>query len=152
MTRKVGKRIGGCIYVHRLYQKEVIPADLLKTALGITDCWGECRGMPYNVVKWNKKTNTLTFFASHEFDEIEEPSTGFSARVRTDRKFTPRRQNQDNPQIWHHKWMFVKDSYTGFDVDSSKARSKLWEPHVAKEEKSKIGFKQYWDSIRHRWE
>jgi len=40
----------------------------------------------------------------------------------------------------------------GFDVEASKARSELWNPYVSKEEKSKIGYKDFWDSIRHRWE
>jgi hypothetical protein len=54
--------------------------------------------------------------------------------------------------IWHHKWMWVKPDYKGFDYKASKARSALWKPHVKKSELTKIGNRVYWDSIRTRWE
>ena len=28
--------------------------------------------------------------------------------------------------IYHHKWLFVKDDYTGFDIDESYEWSKEW--------------------------
>ena len=60
--------------------------------------------------------------------------------------------DKKNPQIWHHKWMWVKDDYSGFDVEKSKMRSELWKDKVTKEERRKIGYLSFWDSICHRWD
>lgn len=32
----------------------------------------------------------------------------------------------DSNNVWHHKWLWVKDDYKGFDVDKAKKWSKLW--------------------------
>ena len=104
----------------------------------------------YNALKYNKKTGNITFQWSPDFNTADEPEVKLCILVKPDGTMvttTPKKI-----QIWHHKWMWVGDDYAGFDVEESKARSKLWEPHVSKEEKSKIGFKDFWDSIKGRWE
>jgi hypothetical protein len=31
-----------------------------------------------------------------------------------------------DPWIYHHKWLFVADTYTGFDVETAKEHSRRW--------------------------
>ena len=55
-------------------------------------------------------------------------------------------------QIYHHKWLFVKDDYKGFNVDNSVKRSMAWLP-LRKENKiknvnwSSIGRQKTWDNV-----
>ena len=145
--RQAGKKIGNCIYIHRQYRGEIVPPDVWHHALTVLD--GEPDG--YTGIRYNRKTRELTFQWSPDFDTNPEPTLGRSLSVRPDgtvKKTYP----QKDPMIWHHKWLWVKDDYSGFDVEESKARSKQWESHVTKNEKRRIGRESFWDSIRKRWE
>lgn len=71
---------------------------------------------------------------NHSFWEIQPPSV---------------------PYIYHHKWMFVNDDYTGFDIKEAKAWSEVWENHdvvrALMADKSEnfrlqIGKKDYWQA------
>jgi len=148
MERKVGKRVGSCVYVHKLYEDEVIPAKILKAAKKHISYSHQ---FSYDCVKWDKKTNNITFQWSPTFDNWDEPIVGKCFLVRSDgtNRILP---DKKNPQIWHHKWMWVKDDYSGFDVEKSKMRSELWKDKVTKEERRKIGYLSFWDSICHRWD
>lgn len=145
--RKVGKKVGTCLYAHRQYRKEVIPPDVWAHALEVLG--GEPDG--YTCLKYDKKKQNLTFQWSPDFDTAPEPTVGHCIMAQWDGTMRVISQPKD-PMIWHHKWLWVKDDYSGFDVEKSKQRSKQWEPHVTSEEKRKIGRKSFWDSIRNRWE
>ena len=146
--RKVGKRVGSCVYVHKLYEDEVIPAKILKAAKKYLSC---SKKFSYDCVKWDKKTNNITFQWSPTFDYLDEPIIDMCFLVKADGTSRILPQKKD-PQIWHHKWMWVKDDYSGFNVEKSKLRSELWKNKVTKEERRKIGFLSFWDGICHRWE
>jgi hypothetical protein len=45
--------------------------------------------------------------------------------------------------IWHHKWLWVGDDYTGFDVDESFERSKQYVKMDI--DFSRIGNKEFWE-------
>ena len=147
--RKPGKKVGSCIYVHRQYEDEVIPEDILDNAKEMLKY--KAHAFSYRCVKWDKKTNNITFQWSYMFNHWSEPTVDECYLVKADgtNRILPQRKD---PQIWHHKWLWVADDYEGFNVEESKARSKLWEPHVTKEEKRKIGSLSFWDSIKKRWE
>jgi hypothetical protein len=145
--RKAGKKVGSCTYVHREYAREAIPADVLGKA---QKCLSK-DDRDYTCIKHDRKTGNITFQWCHDFNTAHEPTVGKCVIVKPDGsvKTLPEKVN---PQIWHHKWMWVKDDYPGFDIEASKCRSKQWEPHVTKEEKRKIGTLSFWNSIKHRWE
>jgi hypothetical protein len=67
---------------------------------------------------------------------------GDSILVRQDGTTRHLRQPKD-PYVYHHKWLFVADDYTGFDVRESKARSRAW-MQLADVDRSRIGKKSYW--------
>ena len=46
-------------------------------------------------------------------------------------------------QIWHHKWMWVKNDYKGFDVQESYEWSKLWTSKI--KDTSGIGSIPIWN-------
>ena len=144
---KVGKTVGSCTYVHRLYEDEVVPSHFLKKARKAAQ--GLIEG--YIAVRYDKKNESVCFQFSPDFDNAEEPIVGDCILVKKDGSIKITRQKH-NPQIWHHKWMWVKEDYEGFDYEASKKRSWLWQPHVTQEEKRKIGSKSFWDTIRSRWE
>jgi poly(A) polymerase len=118
----VGKQVGHSLYVHKLYADQVIPKAVLNRALEIMT-----RSNPdfnYNSLMWDVKQKIVRFDESPDFDSAQEPHVGEYVSVSLDGKFPPRKGHSNS--IWHHKWLWVKDDYTGFDVDKSKEWSKLW--------------------------
>lgn len=132
----IGKEIGGAIYVHRRYEdligdpiaraKACLPSDAL-----------------YHVVKYNQRTQAVSFIQSDDFDTCPEPTLADIWTVHPDGRVTRRCGPSVNPFIYHHKWLFVADDYNGFDVTASKARSLAWAalPGV---DRSRIGRLDYW--------
>ena len=147
--RRVGKVIGGRHYVHRDYAHLVVPRRALDRAVRIAE--EIYPNHTWEMVRYRSSTGDVTFIDSPDFNEANEPTVGDSVTVRSNGAAT-RRAAPADPEIWHHKWMFVGDDYQGFDVQESKERSELWAPHVPAEEKSRIGRKGYWESVRTRWE
>jgi len=132
----VGKEIGGAVYVHRSYM-DALP-EIAAKCLGFLDDETE-----YAVVKYAEKAETVSFIQSPNFDIASEPEVGDLITVTFGGK-TTRRKRLSDPYIYHHKWLFVKDEYTGFDVEESRQRSLTW---LAIEgiDKKRIGRQSYWD-------
>lgn len=113
----VGKDIGGAIYVHRLYAEEVIPADLLAMYVSHLP-----NSFKYNTVVFNRREGTIRFDEALGFDVVREPWAGNYVKV------TPLLTlvMGKTESIWHHKWLWVKEDYKGFDVQKSYEWSKKW--------------------------
>ncbi len=132
----VGKEIGGAIYIHKSSEghfgseleaaKRFLPQDF-----------------EYEIVKKNLKTAEFSFIQSTDFDSDDEPSVGDSILVKADGSIKPRKQPMD-PEIYHHKWLFVDDEYRGFDIESSRQRSIAWMA-LSDIDKRRIGKKSYWE-------
>jgi len=142
IVSSAGKKIGGNIYLHKNYAAKVVPEDVWLKVLKVLKKADP--DFPYTVVKWAPKENKVSFIESTDFDTADEPTVGRSMVVTPDgyaKLFNP----PSDPWIYHHKWMFVDPSYTGFDVAESKRRSKSWEdlPNV---DKTRIGKKSYWET------
>ncbi len=133
----VGKEIGGAVYVHRQYEDRLGPAVI----------WAK-RWLPadftYDVVKYNRRTETVSFIQCPGFDVEPEPRLGSVVLVHADGTLQRRAAPRD-PLIYHHKWLFVADDYLGFDVQESQHRSAAWLalPDV---DKSRIGRRSYWEA------
>jgi hypothetical protein len=118
----VGKQVGSSVYVHKLYADEVIPAAILHKADAIMT-----RAKPefnYNCIMVDAKRKIVRFDEAPDFDTASEPHVGDYVVVSLDGTAPPREGHSDS--IWHHKWLWVKDDYTGFDVDKSKEWSRIW--------------------------
>ena len=133
----VGKLMGYDLYFHRLYQDEIIPEDILAPALGLV------KGFDYNIIKYNLKNNNVTFIQSPDFDSAPEPTVGLQLLVKPDGTTKFMKPGAD-PWIYHHKWLFVRDDYPGFNVSESKHRSGHWMslPDI---DYKRIGKKSFWE-------
>ncbi len=135
----VGKSIGGSLYAHRNYESDVVPQDVLQNAQQQLD------GFDYNIVKYVPKTGAVTFIQSPDFDSVPEPMVGNQLLVKPDGTKRSMSSSGD-PWIYHHKWLWVKDDYPGFNVEESKQRSAAWMslPDI---DYSRIGKKSFWEKF-----
>ena len=133
----VGKLMGNCVYVHYTYQEEIVAEQPLKQAKQ------RAQGMDYTVVKYNIKTGNITFVQVPDFDTAPEPTVRDQLLVRPDGTTRYMKQQAD-PWIYHHKWLFVKDDYMGFDVEKSKQRSLRW-LQLTDIDFTRIGKKSFWE-------
>jgi hypothetical protein len=129
----VGKLIGGSIYVHKNYAELVVPKDTLDKA---KELLGD--SFEYNCVKFDIKPNVVRFDQAAGFDDDREPFVGNYITVTTDGKL----KKGISPYIWHHKWLWVKDDYNGFNVQESKEWSALW---LSKFKEPASGVPQKWE-------
>jgi hypothetical protein len=133
----VGKELGGAVYLHRLYEHLLgAPVEAARQHLP--------PDFDYTVVKLNHRTGAVSFIHSPDFDTAPEPTVGELWTVSPNGHARFRRM-PDDPWIYHHKWLFVADSYSGFDVEESKARSASWcsLPDV---DRRRIGIRSYWET------
>lgn len=146
--KEVGKFIGGNIYVHKSYSN-IFPQDDYKNALKVL---GEnVKDFDYTMIKYNKEKNSFSFIKSPDFDTSHEPIAGDAVLVNSDGSLKFTAQKKD-PQIYHHKWLFVKDDYKGFDVEDSLKRTILWKEKMGinKDLSSRIGTQSIWnDWLKH---
>ena len=94
----------------------------------------------YNIIKWDIKKDLLTFVNSPDFDTADEPVAGDYVAIKADGTV----RKGSTKSIWHHKWLWVKDDYKGFDVEESYRRSEAWLT-IPMIEFSKIGNKAFWE-------
>ena len=137
--KDVGKKMGDDLYFHKKYVDEYIDKDFyneLKSHLP--------KGFKFTVIKYNKKNETVSFIYSPDFNTADEPIVSDAYKVTKDGKVTLTRE-KSVPQIYHHKWLFVKDDYKGFIVGKSMERSKEWLVVSDQINMSKIGSKGYWE-------
>lgn len=117
----VGKEIGGSIYVHKNYAKDVVPNSILRKAIDILNEFHS--GFKYNCIRYTPATGQVSFQESPDFDTAREPIVGDYITVDT-RDGSVRTGHSD--YIWHHKWTFVTNSYDQFDVAEAWNWSKRW--------------------------
>jgi hypothetical protein len=129
----VGKLIGGDLYLHRDYTGRLPDQDAYRAAAAAVP-----DGFDFNVVK-AARDGGFTFFRSPDFDSADEPTAGDYVRVGPDGKV----RLGATRNLWHHKWLWVTDTYGGFDVAASRERSRAW---LALEgvASSRIGNPDYW--------
>ena len=132
----VGKEIGGAIYLHRCYES-VLPAVVQECKQRIVE------DLNYTIVKYSKIAETVSFIECPDFDSADEPEVGALITVGFNGFIKLRRRLAD-PYIYHHKWLFVREDYDGFDVQESRERSRLW-LNLPNVDKRRIGRKSYWN-------
>lgn len=116
----VGKEIGGDIYLHRDYADIVVPDDIMQNAVQILDEYDN--RFDYNCIRYSPKTGAVSFQEAPDFDTAREPVVGDYITVFPDGSVKTGHSNY----IWHHKWLWVMNDYTGFDVADSWEWSRTW--------------------------
>jgi hypothetical protein len=136
----VGKIVGDNVYVHRSsIQASPVPVDVVEKRASLLP-----RGFDYDIVKWNRRSGDVSFIQSPDWDTAAEPIVGDSCKVDADGRAKLRHYNPDNPQIYHHKYQFVRPDYGGFNVAEARTHAQEWE--ALKPDKSRIGYKKYWEA------
>jgi len=134
-----GKKMGNVVYIHKQYEN-YIPFDILNKNKSLLP-----QTFNYTIIKWDKKDNSMSFIESVDFNISDEPIVGDSIKIDDNQVKYRKKPNKD--QIYHHKWMFVKDDYKGFNYIGSKLRSLKWYKNFDYDSK-RIGYKDYWDKIK----
>ena len=143
--RTPGKKIGSCIYVHERYAKEAgVPFALINTA-------GCLAAFHYQCIKYDKKTHTITLQHSPNFCDAHEPWVGTCVRYRDGDDHVSVTPPRSDPMVWHHKWMWVADDFSGFDVAAAKERSSSYEHRLDAHLRRRMGRKSYWDMLLRKW-
>lgn len=134
----VGKEIGGAVYVHRDYEGRL--GDAVAEAKQHLSA-----RVSYHVVKLNLRTGAVSFIQCVDFDTAPEPTVGEIVTIDVEGNSRQRSQPGD-PEIYHHKWLFVGDDYAGFNVQQSKQRSLAWSALEGIDRK-RIGRRSYWNQV-----
>lgn len=142
------KKIGTTFYVHKSNIEELFSLIDKDTSQRINIAREELpKSFDYSIIKYDKKSNKVSFISSPDWDLAREPLVGDS--YTTDIFNISFKIIKSKGQIYHHKWMFVADDYTGFNIEESKRWSKLWTESLPRDRaiKSRIGYKKYWNEI-----
>ena len=116
----VGKEIGGDIYFHKDYAERIIPEDILQSAEQVLE--QEYPKFNYTCIRYSPKTQVVSFQEAPDFNTAREPVVGDYVTVYPDGAIKTGHSNF----IWHHKWNWVDNDYTGFDVADSWNWSRQW--------------------------
>jgi phage host-nuclease inhibitor protein Gam len=149
-----GKRMGNDIYMEASFMEDMPPFVSEAAKLLPAD-------FEFKIVKFNTKTQTVSFIQSPDFDTAFEPTVGDSIRVMPDGSMKRTAGRVTNKQIYHHKWTMVrptnkdrgwgaKNNYKGFNYSESVTRSILMQEIMLKLEDTKaslkIGNEDFWSS------
>lgn len=121
----VGKLVGKQLYVHKQYAHEVIETGLLSVATSVLEHDVVSERLPnfkYNCIMFNG--GFIRFDSSPDFDTAREPHVGTYVTINLFKCACAGIGTSNH--IWHHKWLWVKDDYQGFDVELSKRWSQFW--------------------------
>lgn len=118
----VGKIMEGKIYAHKNYIYECVPKELVDNALVVLN--DVAPDFEWNCFRYDPKSGDIAFQEAPDFDTAREPVVGRSITITRDGRAL--NIGRYFPQIWHHKWQWVKNDYNGFDVEDSWEWSKKW--------------------------
>ena len=138
----VGKKMGPDVYIHKSSLK-VLPADVKQR---VKDAKLPAN-FDWQIIKYNEKTGQISLIESPDWDIVAEPTTGDSFIIKLDGETKLHKAPEDPAKrmIYHHKWLFVAETYKGFDVAESRMRSRIWKalPNV---DVRRIGKREYWEA------
>ena len=121
--RGVGKKVGSKIYVAIQYLPEICEPGLIKEAKMILND----HGVPYKSFRCAcydiKNPCVIRFDTCPGFDTEDCPVVGYQYTIDT---YNGRVKKKYCEQIFHHKWLWCREDYTGFDVQESYEYSKRW--------------------------
>ncbi|XZH78725.1 hypothetical protein ACSW8S_17820 (plasmid) [Clostridium perfringens] len=144
--KMIGKPMMGALHIHKS-AIDTLSDEYLKLYNDKVKFVDE---FDYDIIKLDLNKNEVSFTKSRDWDVSTEPEVGDRITIKSDNSV---KKIKASSLIYHHKWMFVKDDYKGFDVEESKKRSEYWmnHPHVlnlkadkAEKFNFKIGRINYW--------
>ncbi len=137
----VGKDILGNIYFHKAYINSFDFAEHIKTMIKRLP-----KNFTFNIVRFNKTNKDASFMNSPDFDSSFYPIVISSIKVNPDNSISPIRNYRNNLAIYHHRWLFVKDNYNKFSVETDFHFCKLWN-RVPNLISNKYGHLNHWKNV-----
>lgn len=135
------KQVGYSFYAHKsniselYYKLDIEDRRILMDVLNHSN-------YNYDIIKYDKKTKNVSLIVCNTWDLLNEPIVGDSHCYKIDGTVT---LIKGGTKVYHNKWQFVSDDYTGFDIIKSKKRTEEWNKiNGIKLLKSKIGNKDFW--------
>lgn len=141
------KKVGYSVYVHKSAINQLL------SYLDTQECkvlqkiisYAEQLSLSYCIIKFNKESQTVSLIQCNTWDILQEPVVGDSYCFKEDLSY---KLIKGGTKVYHNKWQFVNDDYTGFDVQAAKERTKEWNKiEDIKLYKSKIGNKDFWHQL-----
>jgi hypothetical protein len=142
---QVGKQVGDQLYVHRDYLGDVgdfIPSREAKMAEERLQRYDP--EYYYRTVMYDRKKKQIRFDEMPDFDTSTEPHQKRMISVYPDGRVVDR--VDPNSSIIHHKQLFVKPDYKGFDSNKAWERSRFYAPRLP--EVPKGTFYKFHDQLR----
>jgi hypothetical protein len=146
----VGKYIGGALYFHKQYLDEMVPTvpQPFRKLLVTLAKDG------FNIIKY-VPNKTISLISSPDFDTAQEPRIRdyYTYNIEHDkwtyRTYTGISAVTGSVPIYHHKWLFVKDNYKGFNVEEAKRRSEYINREMDRRNinRRRIGYLKYWENL-----
>lgn len=119
----IGKQVGSKIYVHISQHDKIISNNIWEDAVLILKSFGY-KLDDFNCICYDLHDPvTVRFDEAKGFDTEREPVIDHIIKVNTVKREIYERYSS---QIWHHKWLWVTEDYSGFNVQESYKWSKLW--------------------------
>jgi len=134
-----GKVIGGQVYFHKTALPEM-PEDvqrMFSKAIQQLPADTQFNTLMYEPASKDKPAR-IRFDESLDFDTAREPTPGNYISVDSEGNVKSGKTNQ----IFHHKWMWVPEGYSGFDVNDSFNWSKKWTEKISRPS----GYPDKWDA------
>jgi len=130
----VGKLVGHHLHLHGDYALEAIarikaakPDVGLRLELALAERIREFPAFRFRCLRLDLEWGLVRFDEAPDFDSAREPQVGRWLTVCHDGHAS----RGVSPAIWHHKWLWVRDDYRGFDVAASRAWSARYSPLIA---------------------
>ena len=100
----------------------------------------------FDIIKYDGKTHNISLIKCPTWNFLWEPVVGDSYCFRNLNNY---KVIKGGSKVYHNKWMFVADDYTGFDVQASKRRTEMLENTIENYDKmkSRIGNISVWYSL-----
>lgn len=128
----VGKQVGSKIYFHKSVLDKIVPKDvwdkaqrIMKSSDTEQKLWQiGCLEWEYETACYDlKNPEVLRLDCCPNFNLKREPVVDWMMFIDTKSECVSFKYN---PQIYHHKWLWVEPDYQGFDVRASYEWSKRW--------------------------
>ena len=160
------KKVGGSLYAHKSNLEELKTKLSQKQQEIFNSLWkkviidNEHFLKNEYVVKYNTKNNAITFSEVLGWNNTFSHSELYEPVILMYTNYKPIIQDTEicawervfkipkKTQVYHNKWQFVSEEYTGFDIQKAKERTKQWNsiPNI-KFLKSKIGYTEFWHKL-----
>ena len=143
------KQVRNCLYAHKSNIEELSEKLDVKEQGFLMDFIYNFMSEDFDVIKFDKENKHISIIKCIEWDKVFEPKILNVDIYTYDLKHIKHIKYNNNNPIYHNKWMFVSNDYSGFDINESKERTKMLEITIPcySTIKNKIGRINFWSEL-----